>query len=386
MSAATVVVSPAPLTAYLAAIVAAGGSAPREAELTAKNLVLANLSGHDSHGVGMIPQYVKFLKGGGLVANQHAKVTGEFGSMLMIDGQRGYGQVIGHEAMLLGIARAQRAGLALVALRNSHHIGRIGQWAEDCAAHGLVSIHFVNALLWPLVAPFGGADARFTTNPFCVGLPRGANGAAAAGSVAPAGAAGAAGAAAVPPMILDFATSKVALGKVRVAMQNEKDMAPGTLIDPQGAPTNDPRVMFERDAAGKLGAILPFGEHKGYGMALVCEILAGALTGGETLHAAGQYSGIYNNMLSIMIDPARLGGSRFREQMEAFIAWVKQSPPVPGVDKVRISGEPELEMRALRRDGIPIDVNTWNDLQTAARAVGMAGSAIAAHLQHARPG
>ena len=382
MSAANVVVHPAPLTDYLAAIVAAGGSGAREAELTAKNLVLANLSGHDSHGVGMIPQYVKFLKGGGLVPNQHAKVTGEFGSMLMIDGQRGYGQVIGHESMLLGIARAQRDGLALVALRNSHHIGRIGQWAEDCAAQGLVSIHFVNALLWPLVAPFGGADARFTTNPFCVGLPRGVHGAQGA---ATAGKQTSAGTAATPPMILDFATSKVALGKVRVAMQNEKDMAPGTLIDPRGTPTNDPRVMFERDAAGKLGAILPFGEHKGYGMALVCEILAGALTGGETLHDAGQYSGIYNNMLSIIIDPARLGGARFHEQMEAFIAWVRQSPAAPGYDKVRISGEPELEMRALRGDGIPIDVNTWNDLQTAARLVGMSDAVIAAHMQHARP-
>ena len=382
MSAANVVVHPAPLTDYLAAIVAAGGSAPREAELTAKNLVLANLSGHDSHGVGMIPQYVKFLKGGGLVANQHAKVTGEFGSMLMIDGQRGYGQVIGHEAMLLGIARAQRDGLALVALRNSHHIGRIGQWAEDCAAQGLVSIHFVNALLWPLVAPFGGADARFTTNPFCVGLPRGGNESGSGGGSDSSGAHG--GNHAVPPMILDFATSKVALGKVRVAMQNEKDLAPGTLIDPQGAPTNDPRVMFERDAAGRLGAILPFGEHKGYGMALICEILAGALTGGETLHGAGQYSGIYNNMLSIIIDPARLGGTRFHEQMEAFIDWVKQSPAAPGVDRVRISGEPELEMRVQRKEGIPIDVNTWSDLQAAARALGMGEGAIATHVQHAR--
>ena len=390
MSAANILIPPVPLRAFLAAIVTAGGSAPREAELTANNLVLANLSGHDSHGAGMIPQYVKFLRGGGLIANQHAKVTGEFASMLMIDGQRGYGQVIGHEAMQLGIARAQRDGLALVALRNSHHIGRIGQWAEDCAAAGLVSIHFVNALLWPLVAPFGGSDARFTTNPFCVGLPRSGHAGGSAGMEPGRARAGEAaskaaeGGASTPPMILDFATSKVALGKVRVAMQNEKDMAPGTLIDPQGAPTNDPRVMFERDAAGRLGAILPFGEHKGYGMALICEILAGALTGGETLHEAGQYSGIYNNMLSIIIDPARLGGTRFHEQMEAFIAWVKQSPAAPGVDRVRISGEPELEMRVQRKDGIPIDVNTWSDLQAAARALGMREGAIAAHVQHAR--
>ncbi len=362
MSAANIVIAPANLTAFVAAIVVAGGSAPREAELVSANLVLANLSGHDSHGVGMVPAYVDFLHGGGLKANQHARVTGEAGVMLMIDGCRGYGQVIGHESMRLGIARAEEQGMALVALRNSHHIGRIGQWAEECAAAGLVSIHFVNALLRPLVAPFGGADARFATNPFCVGVPR-------EGSA---------------PMILDFATSKVALGKVRVAMQSEKEMAPGTLIDARGYPTTDPHVMFEADVAGKLGAILPFGEHKGYGMALMCEILAGALTGGETLHQVAEYKGIYNNMLSIIIDPARLGGSGFHEQMEAFLAWVRQSPAAPGFDRVRISGEPELEMRARRAAGVPIDVNTWADMLAAARKVGMGEAEVARHAAQAR--
>ena len=104
MGAASIVIQPLSLTAFVQAIVAAGGSDSREAELTASNLVMANLSGHDSHGVGMIPQYTGFLKSGGLVANQHARVTGEFGSMIMIDGCRGYGQVIGHESMQIGRA------------------------------------------------------------------------------------------------------------------------------------------------------------------------------------------------------------------------------------------------------------------------------------------
>ena len=363
MSAANIVIDPKALTAFVAAIVAAGGSSAREAELTAGNLVLANLSGHDSHGVGMIPQYVGFLKSGGLIPDQHARVTGEFGAMIMIDGCHGYGQVIGHETMQIGIVRARRDGMALTALRMSHHLGRIGQWAEDCAAEGLVSIHFVNALLRPLVAPFAGSDARFTTNPFCVGVPR-VN---------------------APPVILDFATSKVALGKVRVAMQSEQAVAPGTLIDARGYPTTDPHVMFEKDVAGKLGAILPFGEHKGYGMALMCEILAGALTGGETLHGAAGYSGIYNNMLSIIIDPARLGGESFRTQLEAFVDWVKLSPPAPDHDRVRIAGEPELEMRARRAAGVPIDVNTWADMARAARDVGIDDARIAALTAAARP-
>ena len=363
MSAADVLIHPDSLTGFVAAIVTAAGSAAREADLVSTNLVMANLSGHDSHGVGMLPAYVDFIGTQGLVPNQHAVVTSEFGSMLMIDGQRGYGQVIGHEAMVLGIARARRDGMALVALRNSHHVGRIGQWAEDCAAAGLVSVHFVNAVLRPLVAPFGGADARFATNPFCVGIPRVSN----------------------HPVVLDFATSKVALGKVRVAMQAEKEVAAGTLIDGRGFATNDPHVMFEADAAGKLGAILPFGEHKGYGMALICEILGGALSGGETLHQTREYVGIHNNMLSIIVDPARLGREHFNAQMEAFIAWVRQSPVAPGNDRVRISGEPELEQRARRANGVPIDVNTWRDLQAAARKAGLAEAAVAAFATQARP-
>jgi len=363
MSAAHVLIHPQPLTEFIAAITRAAGSSEREAELVAGNLVRANLSGHDSHGVGIVPWYVEFIAKQGLLTNQHIKVTGEFGNLVMLDGQRGYGQVIGHEAMQEGIRRAQQGGMALVALRNSHHVGRIGQWAEDCAAVGLVSIHFVNALMRPLVAPYAGADARFTTNPFCVGVPR----------------------AGKEPLILDFATSKVALGKVRVAMQAEREMAPGTLIDGRGYPTTDPHVMFEADVAGKLGAILPFGEHKGYGMALVCEILAGALTGGETLHEIRDYAGIYNNMLSIIIDPERLGGQKHREQMEAFIAWVKESPVAPGHDKVRVSGEPEIEMRAKRGHGIPIDVNTWNDLQRAGEQAGMRADAVQKFALQARP-
>jgi uncharacterized oxidoreductase len=363
MSAANILIAPQPLTEFVAAIVRAAGSSAREAELVSANLVLANLSGHDSHGVGIIPWYIDFIAAKGLLPNQHVKVTGEFGAMLMLDGQRGYGQVIGNEAMQEGIARAKKGGMALVALRNAHHIGRIGQWAEDCAGAGLVSIHFVNALMRPLVAPYAGSDARFTTNPFCVGVPREGR----------------------PPMVLDFATSKVALGKVRVAMQAEKEMAPGTLIDSRGLPTNDPRVMFDADMAGKLGAILPFGEHKGYGMALICEILAGALTGGETLHEQREYHGIYNNMLSIIIDPGRLGGAKHREQMEAFLSWVKQSPVAPGYDKVRISGEPELETRAKRAAGVPIDINTWNDLQTAGAKAGMSAGALQEYVLQARP-
>jgi uncharacterized oxidoreductase len=158
-------------------IVKAGGSADREADLVATNLVEANLKGHDSHGVGMVPRYIDAMKEGGLKVNQHVSVVMDGGAMLTLDGNAGYGQVMGYEAMgyeamELGAERAKRNGVCVVGLSNSHHIGRIGHWAEQCIAHGLVSIHSVNVLARPIVAPFGGRDARHGTNPFCVGIPR----------------------------------------------------------------------------------------------------------------------------------------------------------------------------------------------------------------------
>ena len=154
------------LTSVVHSIVKAGGSSDREAGLVAANLVEANLKGHDSHGVGMVPRYIDAMKEGGLKINQHVSVVMDGGTMLTLDGNVGYGQVMGFEAMELGAERARRNGVCVVGLSNSHHIGRIGHWAEQCIAAGLVSIHFVNVLARPIVAPFGGRDARLGTNPF----------------------------------------------------------------------------------------------------------------------------------------------------------------------------------------------------------------------------
>ena len=157
------------------AIVVKGGSEPREAALVAGNLIEANLTGHDSHGVGMIPRYVDAILEGGLAVNEHPEIKLDTGVMLRLDGRKGYGQAIGMEAMALGIERARRHGTCIVALGNSHHLGRIGHWAEQCAGAGLVSLHFVNVVSRPIVAPWGGRDPRFGTNPVCIGVPRTAN-------------------------------------------------------------------------------------------------------------------------------------------------------------------------------------------------------------------
>src|SRR3970040_1440422 len=160
-----------PLTCAIEAVVAAGGSEPREARLVAENLVMANLLGHDSHGIGMIPRYVDALLEGGLSANQHPRVKLDAGALLALDGCQGYGQVIGHEATAMAIERARSHGLCIMALGRSHHLGRIGHWGEQAVAEGLISISFVNVISRAIVAPYAGADARFGTNPVCIAIP-----------------------------------------------------------------------------------------------------------------------------------------------------------------------------------------------------------------------
>lgn len=330
------------LAKAIATVVRAGGSDAREAKLVAENLVTANLTGHDSHGVGMIPRYIESLLEGGLIVNQHPKVMFDGGAMLSLDGQQGYGQVIGLEAMDIGIARAKQHGLCVMGLGRAHHLCRIGQWAEQAVAAGLISLHFTNVISRSIVAPYGGADARFGTNPMTVGIPIPGE----------------------PPFILDMATSAVAQGKIRVAHNKREKVSPDWLIDDKGNPTPDPKF----GVIEPFGALRTFGLHKGYGLAVVCELLGGALTGGGTWHSEDRSKKrVWNGMLTILIDPKRLGtGDAFAAETTAFLESLRKSPVAPGFDKVRIAGEPEREMRAKReREGIPVDANTWEEIVAA---------------------
>ena len=336
-------------------ICAAAGSHEKEAALVAEQLVEANLRGHDSHGIGMLPAYIQNVRKGTLHPNQHIKVLSDRGSILSIDGQMGYGQTIGTEAIALGVERALETGLALVALRNSHHLGRIGTWAEQCLAANLVSIHFVNVIgSPPRVAPFGGSDARFGTNPFCVGIPAGED----------------------EPVVLDLATSRIAMGKARVAKNKGEEVADGCLIDHQGYPTRNPRVVFDPP----IGALLPFGDHKGSGLAFICELLGAALTGGITIPPGRQRPpAIINNIQSINIDPAARGpAAAFRYEVEKATDWVKSSRPAPGVKSVMVAGEPERMIRARRlAEGISVDAETWREIIEAAQSVGVPQAQLA---------
>ena len=340
------------LRAQCASIFIACGSSAQEAETVASNLVMANLSGHDSHGVGMLPRYVDAVLEGGLKPNAQVKNLLDIGSMLTLDGQRGYGQVVGEQAMQLGMSRARLHGSCIMALGEAHHLGRIGHFAEMAVAQGLVSLHFVNVMSRPTVAPWGGTDGRFGTNPCCIGVPL-------AGRA---------------PFILDFATSRVAQGKMRVAHNQGKEVAPGLLMDEHGQPTTRPGVVVVPQSGGLFGALMAFGEHKGSGLAVACELLGGALTGGGTWHQPSHTGrAVINSMLTILIDPARLGTrASFESEALAFADWVQLSPPAPGVDAVQIAGAPERQARLQReRDGIEIDLITWQEIQAAATKVGV---------------
>jgi uncharacterized oxidoreductase len=341
------------LVRAIEAIALAGGSSAEEARLVAENLVTANVVGHDSHGIGMMPRYVEALLEGGLHPNRKVQVKLDAASLLALDGQAGYGQSIGRQATELAIERAKKHGVSITALGNSHHLGRIGHWAEMALAEGFVSMHFVNVQSFARVAPFAGADRRFGTNPVCIGIPLQGE----------------------KPFVLDMATSAVAQGKLRVAHNKRAKIPSGWLIDDQGNPTDDPRW----GVVAPLGAMACFGEHKGYGLAVACELLGGALTaGGVTDYDNKTQRRVLNGMLSIVIDPARLGTqAAFAKDTKSFLAWLRASRPAPGHDRVRIAGEPEREYRAQReREGIPVDDETWKEIRDAAAKLKLAPDKI----------
>ena len=349
----THLIDAARLDAAMRHLVRGFGSAPAEVEAVATTLIEANLRGHDSHGIGMLPRYADAFLEGGLKPNAHVLTVLDAGALLRLDGDAGFGQVIGQEAMALGIERARQFGTAVVALGNAHHLGRIGAWAEQAAAAGLVSLHFVNVISRAIVAPHGGSDARFGTNPFCAGVPLTGR----------------------EPVILDFATSVIAQGKTRVAMNKGELVEPGCLIDDHGRPTQEPRFTV----VPPFGALLTFGGHKGYGLAMMCELLGGALASGMTQRDSdGTRRRVLNGMFSVLVDPERLGDrAAFEAEALGFMDWARASPPREGFGPVLVAGEPERAMRARRlAEGVPVDATTWGEILAAAEKLGVPAAEV----------
>ncbi|HET6521034.1 MAG TPA: Ldh family oxidoreductase, partial [Geminicoccaceae bacterium] len=242
-----------------AAVFRAVGSSAEEADKVAARLIEANLTGHDSHGVIRTPQYVEMIREGRLAVNRTGRVVVETEAVAVVDGEGGFGQVVAERSTRLAIDKARRLGLGMAGLRNSGHVGRLGDWAEMAAAENMASIHLCNGTgSWNMVVPFGGRDPRTSTNPFAIAMPVPDGG---------------------PPVVLDFATSAIAEGKVRVARNKGVPVPEGCLLDREGRPTRDPNALYEG------GALLPFGfpvaGHKGGGLQLMCDLFAGLLSLGR---------------------------------------------------------------------------------------------------------
>ncbi len=249
--------------------------------------------------------------------------------------------------MRLGIEKCGRHGVAVIALRNSGHLGRIGDWPLMAAQAGKLSLHFVNTTgAGILVAPFGGINRRLSANPIAAGIPI-------------------AGAA---PILLDISACTLAEGKIKVALNKGVTVPEGCIIDAEGRPTTDPKVFY----ANPPGVILPIAGHKGYGLAVLCEILAGALTGGGCSNPA-HADRVINGMFSIFLDPSFFQADEtFAAELRRFIAWVKSSEKTSIDGEILMPGEIEERTKAQRlREGIEIDATTWAQIAEAAKCVGL---------------
>ncbi len=327
-------------------IFAALGVPRDDAAWIATLLVRANLRGHDSHGVIRIPQYVASVKAGDTAVTPAITVPIDTPTLAVVDGGRGFGQIVARRGITLAIDKARAQGLAAVALRNTNHVGRLADYAEMAAAEGLIGLVWVNVPTALNVAPWGGAARRLGTNPHAIAFPG------PGGTVA---------------MSLDFATSVIAEGKLRVKFNRGERCAPGIMLNGRGEPSIDPREFY----ASPVGTLLTAGEHKGFGLSLAIEILAGILSGtGAARDTQGPST---NGTLMICIETARfLPLADFHAQVAELLRFVRSAPLAAGAKEILIPGEPEERMARERgANGIPVEDTTWQQIRTCATEAGV---------------
>jgi hydroxycarboxylate dehydrogenase B len=341
--------SPPTLTQFASELLIRGGVGADEARPIAESLVGANLRGHDSHGVMRIPDYLERVAQGQVVPGAPLKAIKQSATLLVADGGWGFGQTQARRLTERLIGKARESGVALGTLIQAGHIGRLGEYCEQAAEAGLVSMVMVNTHGYAKrVAPPGGKAPRLGTNPLAIGVPR-----------------------AEGPLVLDFGTSATAEGKVRVRKLAGQLCPDGWLLDCEGRPTNDPHTLY----ADPPGSILPMGgqqAYKGFGLALMVEIFAGALSGGVTVR--DKPPGHNGNCVFMMLaDPAQLGGyAHFAAEVEQLTAYVRDCPRIEGVKEIQLPGDPERRALAERlAHGIPLDDGNWSQLTALAERLGV---------------
>ena len=335
------------LRKFIVSIFQKNGSLPKEAENIAKYLIKANLRGHDSHGVVRVPAYIEWSRKKMVFANKHITIISKNGPHAVVDGNLGFGQIVAEEAVDLGICMARKKGSSMIAFRNAGHLGCIGDWALRAGDARLVSIHFVKSPSI-LTAPFGGRDRRLSSNPIAIGIPQKDG----------------------RHLVLDMATSKIAEGKIMVAKNNHTLVPQNTILDGYGRNTRNPNKFYKNP----LGSILPFGEHKGYVLSIMCDILGGVLSG---TGSSGSYDfergGTFaSGMFSIYINPNIFcKRDNFQKEIRRLERWIKKSSSKKSnTQGIFMPGEKETKIQQERtKSGIPLDNKTIGEIIKVAASV-----------------
>ena len=308
-----------PLNKLIIEIFYKAGCNKKEAKDISNYLIEANLTGHDSHGVIRTPRYIDMINDGNIITNVKPKIVMDSNNFSLVDGRDGFGQTIGPFACKLGIKKAKKYGNSIVAIKNSGHLGRIGDFSEMAAKENIISIHFVNSIAGLLVSPFGSWERRFSTNPFSAGVPIKNK----------------------KPFILDFATSLVAEGKAYVAQQGGKPIPEDALINNQGKDTNDTSVIYgtkDPNAKSSRGGTGAFGRTPASGTLITQQTAAGELAA-----AQAQQGLTITNRLAQMATSAT--GQKVTQAGGAFVGGVG------AVEGTMLAGSPELREQLMTKEG-----------------------------------
>ncbi len=315
------------------------------AQRVAESLVESNLQGHDSHGIVRVPLYLQQIKEGNLHPNADPELVEDSPAVTIMNARRGFGQWSAHVTMRKTIEKAKAQGLAAGGIVNSGHVGRLGEWVTMATVEDCIGLAFCNlGGRTGIVAPFGGTKRLLGTNPLAAGIPL----------------------AEEPPIIVDFATSVVAEGKIKIAFNKGTALPPGSILDKEGKPSVTPADLYDG------GVMLPAAGHKGYGLSMLCDLLAGVLTGsGAPKLTDGQMS---NGVLFLVLRVESFRAlSLFWGDAQAYVEAIRSNPPVEGVEAVMVPGEPEQRTAATRQaQGIPVDDVTWSNLSKAAYQLNVA--------------
>ena len=335
------------IKAYCISALSKVGVPEEDAQMVADVLVTADLRGIGSHGISRLPIYIKRLKQGLVNATPRLKTIKSTQTSLLIDGDNGLGQVVGIKVMEQVLALARKNHQAIVAVRNTNHIGIGSYFPLMAASEDMIGLALANASAH--MAPWGGIKPLLGTNPIAIAVPAGE----------------------YPPVVLDMATSVVARGKILLAAQEGDKIPLGWALDQEGNPTEDPEKA-------KYGSVLPVGGPKGYGLSLMVDILAGVLTGANFGGCVPSMTEDFSRRLDVGIFFAAfkienfMSLDFFKQRMDEMIRTIKDSPQAPGVDEIFLPGECEYKIQRERlTGGIPLEENLVKELGDLAELLGI---------------